>query len=303
MKSGNIVIVLMASLALLFGGMNIAEAKRMGSGGSFGSKFSQSQPVKRNTADQPAAPANAAQSQNAARQQQLTSKGGMMGMLGGLALGGLLGALFFGGAFENINLFDIVIFALLAFVIFKLVSTWARRNQPAPAVAYGNPRPEQYRENGAAGWGAQSDESPAPVTQTSATSGMSLNELRGTIPKGFDQRGFLDGAKTCFARLQQAWDEGDLADIRQFTTDPVFAEIQDQYRARGAKTKTEVVTLDAELLNVIDLGSRTEATVLFTGTLIEDGEHTALQELWHFIRANNSTQPNWTLDGIQQIED
>ncbi len=304
MKSGNIVIVLIASLALLFGGVNLAEAKRMGSGGSFGSKFSQNQPVKRNAAEQPAQQPSAAQTQNTARQQQLASKGGLMGILGGLALGGLLGALFFGGAFENINLFDIVIIALLAFVIFKLVSTWARRNQPAPASAYGNPPPpEQYRASGSAGWGTQTEESSAAVPQAGATSGMSLNALRGTVPKGFDQRGFLEGAKTCFARLQQAWDEGELADIRQFTTDAVFAEIQDQYRARGKATKTEVLTLEAELLNVIDLGSRTEATVLFTGTLIEDGENTALQEIWHFIRANNSTQPNWTLDGIQQVED
>ncbi|MEW5755831.1 MAG: Tim44-like domain-containing protein [Pseudomonadota bacterium] len=301
MKPGNTLIVLLASLALLLGGVNLAEAKRMGSGGSFGSKFSQSQPVKRNAAEQPAAPANAAQTQNAARQQQLASKGGMMGMIGALALGGILGALFFGGAFENINLFDIVMFALLAFVIFKLMSAWMRRNQPTPAGAHGAPAPEQYRESSSAGWGTQTEAAPAP--RAGAASGATLDALRGAIPKGFDQRGFLDGAKTCFARLQQAWDEGDLADIRQFTTDPVFAEIQDQYRARGAKTKTEVVTLEAELLNVIDLGSRTEATVLFTGTLIEDGGNTNLAEIWHFIRANNSTQPNWTLDGIQQVED
>ena len=43
-----------------------------------------------------------------------------MGMLGGLALGGLLGALFFGGAFENINFMDVLIFGLIACVLYKI---------------------------------------------------------------------------------------------------------------------------------------------------------------------------------------
>ncbi len=64
-------------------------------------------------------------------------------MLGGLALGGLLGALFFGGAFENLNFLDIAIFALIGFLLYRLFAARARRamshagggSQPAGASA------------------------------------------------------------------------------------------------------------------------------------------------------------------------
>ena len=229
---------------------------------------------------------------NAERKQQLAQKGGFMGMLGALALGGLLGALFFGGAFEGINFMDVLIFGLIIFLLFKLM---ARRAQPAAAGGYGPADMDDADSNhqeraGTAYSGSQSNEE------------QSIDDLRSATPNKFAQTDFLEGAKNCFARLQQAWDDGDLADIRQFTTDHVFGEIQDQYHARGKQSRTEILSLEAELLSASELGTKQEAIVMFKAELKEDGEQHLIEEVWHFVKPQNNQHSSWILDGIQQVE-
>ncbi len=291
------VVVITASLALLVGGMDVAEAKRLGGGKSFGGKFSQSQSVNR-TASQPQKAATPAQQTNSNLKESFAKKGGMMGMLGGLALGGLLGALFFGGAFDGINFMDVLLFGALglaAFMIFRSMSSRARQQaQPATAGAYQS----------------QVESEPVNTHQTRQSveqhfggseqiEGPSLDSLRHAAPKGFDQDAFVDGAKNCFARLQKAWDEGDLADIRQFTTDHVFGEIQDQFQSRIGDSQTEILDLNAELLSANNTSPKQEAIVLFTAQLREDGNSIQVDEVWHFIKT--SSNASWQLDGIQQV--
>ena len=132
-------VVFITAISLNVGMVDYAEAKRLGSGGSFGSKFSHNKSVKKkNTAQREQATPSKAQAANQARKQQLASKGGLMGLLGGLAIGGILGALFFGGAFEGVNFFDILMIALIGFLAYKLLFA-KRRTQgglsPAAAAA------------------------------------------------------------------------------------------------------------------------------------------------------------------------
>lgn len=291
-------IVFMAAISLNLGMVDFAEAKRFGGGGSFGSKFSHNKTVKKNNAQREQAAPSKAQTTNDTRKQQLASKGGLMGILGGLAIGGLLGALFFGGAFEGINFFDILMFGLIAFLAYKLLFARRKQEQMTPAVA-GAGRSTQEEIYGS------SEETPsthAPAT-SSATDNNGLDTLRGSIPKSFDQTTFINGAEACFKRMQKAWDVGDLSDIRQFTTDHVFAEIQDQHRAKATASETEILELRAELLKVDELGSNTEATVLFEAHLRENGQEGHISEVWHFSKPSTSLQPTWYLAGIQQVED
>ncbi len=291
--------ILLASTTLLVSGMDVAEAKRLGGGKSFGSKFSFSQPLKKNSMNKNSAQnqlASPAKQQNTARKQQLAQRGGVMGMLGALALGGVLGALFMGGAFEGINFMDILIIGLIIFLLFKFMS---RRSQQQPAMAggygptdLGDADNQQQRQTASDQFGGHNN----------ADEGNSIDSLRSATSKQFDQEAFIEGAKNCFSRLQQAWNEGDLSDIRQFTTDHVFAEIQDQYQAGESHGKTEIVSLDAELLSSNDLGSKQEAIVLFRAELTEDDTSHCIEEVWHFIKPANSQQTTWFLDGIQQVQ-
>ncbi len=291
-------IALTVSGAVVLGGMGSAEAKRFGGGKSFGSKFSQSQNVKRQGVNNPSQKAAAAQKTNTDRKQQLAQKGGLMGMLGALAIGGMLGALFFGGAFEGINFMDILLFGLIAFLLFKFLASRAPRATPSPAAAgaYG------HEVNGGAYQQRQAPSDYSGGGDTDANEENTLDELRGDVARKFDQKTFLEGAKSCFARMQRDWDEGDLADIRQFTTDHVFGEIQDQIHDRASQSKTEILSLDAELLKAEDLGSKQEAIVLFRAELNEGDKPQTVEEVWHFVRPTHSTQPTWLLEGIQQVE-
>jgi predicted lipid-binding transport protein (Tim44 family) len=293
-------VAITASLALLVGGMDVAEAKRLGGGKSFGSKFSQSQSVNRNSAS-PSQPqkATAAQQTNSNLKESFAKKGGLMGLLGGLALGGLLGAMFFGGAFDGINFMDVLLFAglgLAAFMIFRAMTSRTRQQAQPAAATVGGYQPQAESEQPSAHGTRQGVEQ---YVGSSHNDGPSLDSLRNAAPKGFDQTAFVDGAKNCFARMQKAWDEGDLADIRQFTTDHVFGEIQDQFQNRIGNSQTEIVDLDAELLSANDLGSKQEAIVLFKAQLREDGNQIHVDEVWHFIKASNNS--SWQLEGIQQV--
>ena len=292
-----LLIAMTATIGLLVAGMDVAEAKRMGGGKSFGGKFSQSQSVNRSATPNQPQKATAAQQTNSNLKQSFAKKGGLMGILGGLALGGLLGALFFGGAFDGINFMDVLLFGLVAFLIYKFMASRARQQQPAVATA--NNHYSAHNEQEMPHQAEQGSEQRYNNNSESVSDGPSLDGLRSAVPKGFDQVAFVEGAKNCFVRLQKSWDEGDLADIRQFTTDHVFGEIQDQFHSRNGSSETEVVDLNAELLSANDLGSKQEAIVLFKAELREDGSHIHVDEVWHFVKARNSA--NWQLEGIQQV--
>ncbi|OQW74290.1 MAG: transporter [Proteobacteria bacterium ST_bin11] len=310
---------LFIALALLLGSVQEAQAKRMGGGKSFGSKPSYSAPYQRSTTPGGAAsqPTRSASQQQAAAQNQTArqnwaGRGGLMGMLGGLALGGLLGSLFFGGAFENINLMDMLLFAGVAYLLYRLFASRARQQPAAPTgfgSAHSQPTESQnyYRENQPAA--AQSGFDTDVLFKKGRTAGSNHNDYQqpasfdaNTLPAGFDQRAFLSGAESAYRHLQAAWDARDLAEIRGLTTDKVFAEIQDQLQASGVSNKTEVLKVDAELLDVREVGSELEAVVMFEAVISEDGAKAApIKEIWHFVKPINSKQTRWFLDGIQQF--
>lgn len=105
-------------LYLSVGVIDDVEAKRFGSGKLF--EALNSNPYKRSytrrSANQQAAAAH-----NQQTKQSLNRRGGLTAMLGGVALGGLLGALLFGGAFESLNLFDFAVCGLIGLALYKLV--------------------------------------------------------------------------------------------------------------------------------------------------------------------------------------
>lgn len=296
--------------------MSDADAKRFGGGSSFGSRPSYSAPYQR-SATPPSRPANQqADAPNQSAKPGWANRPGLMGMLGGLALGGLLGSMF-GGAFHGINFMDMLVFGGIAFLLYKLFLAKKAGAEQRPVYnrtadnSYQD-KASSYREPQANPSGFDTDILFKKDKNTAASAGAYAQPIQqdagfvaAAIPKDFDQQAFLSGAKIAFANLQKAWDEGDLAEIRGLTTDKVFAEIQDQLKASAAENRTEILKLEAELLEVREVGSELEAVVLFDSIMREDANAQAEQvrEVWHFIKPKVSIQPKWYLDGIQQLED
>ncbi|MEG2171990.1 MAG: Tim44-like domain-containing protein, partial [Desulfovibrionaceae bacterium] len=124
------------------------------------------------------------------------------------------------------------------------------------------------------------------------------------LPEGFDKEEFLRGAKMAYSRLQAAWDKRDAADIANFARPAVLAEVQKQIEAEPVPSKTEILLVNAQLLEVKNEGTEQNAMVFFDVLLREDPTQTTptqVREVWHFVRALNS-EDSWKLDGIQQVE-
>ena len=213
-----------------------------------------------------------------------------MGPLAGLAIGAGLGALFMGGGLGGMGgamggiLMALAAAALVMFLIAK----------------FRKPQPMQYAGAGALYSVPQSTQQPlaggsaVPVAASAAHA--------GGIPADFPVESFLRSAKTSFIRLQAANDRKDLNDIREYTTPEMFAEISMQMQERDdAPQKTDVVAINAELLQVANEGDMAIASVRFTGQLRENnGALDSVDEIWHVQKNLRDDKAVWLLTGIQQ---
>ena len=123
-----------------------------------------------------------------------------------------------------------------------------------------------------------------------------------SIPADFDADAFLRVAKLNFVRMQAANDAKNIDDIREFTSPEMFAEIRMQMTERGdAVQQTDVVRLDAELLEVVTEGDRHIASVRFGGLIREEADGPALpfDEIWHLSKPVVGDK-GWVVAGIQQ---
>lgn len=314
-------VTLVITLILSFGALSEAQAKRFGGGGNFGGRSSYSAPYQRSA---PSQQSQTSRQQQAAQPGQPARQGwanrGLMGMLGGLAVGGLLGSLFSGGGFHGgINFFDILMFGGIAFLLFRILA--ARKAASAQRPAYNRSYDDKVQDagNNYSQYANPNSQDPAsggfntdilfdknkPATNNPVNFGQDADFNTTTIPASFDRDGFLNGAKIAYTALQKAWDSRDLAEIRGLTTDKVFAEIQDQIRASTEENHTDILKISAEVLEVREIGNEIEAVVLFDNILREaqTAQANQVREVWHFIKPNNPAQTKWLLDGIQQLED
>lgn len=261
------------AFAVIFGfGILIsdAQAKRFGGGKSFGKQQQISQPA----TPKAAAPATPG----------LTPKRSWLGPLAGLAAGGLLAALFMGGAFEGIKAMDILMLVLLVAAVFFVLRALRR---PTPHAT-------QY-----AGIGDPSR--PVPTQPLGASMPATAS---GSRPDWFEDEPFLRAAKGHFIRLQDAYDRSDLKDIREYTTPEVFAEISLQLQERGtAANKTDVVQLEAEISNVVSEHDLVIASVRFHGLIreYEGGVAQPFSEIWHIQKVATDRNAPWYVAGIQQL--
>ncbi len=112
------------------------------------------------------------------------------------------------------------------------------------------------------------------------------------VPADFDTEAFLRNAKVHFVRLQAAWDAGNLEDIREFTTPEMFAEIKMDLSERGAEVnKTDVVTLEAQLLGIETAPAQHIASVRFSGMIRERAGEAAqpFGEVWNLAKPASGT--------------
>ena len=296
-------VYLVLSSFVLMGTSFDAEAKRMGGSKSVG-KQSQNVTQKQQAAPaQPAqaptaAPATAAKPAAAPAAAQPKKGFGMGGILGGLAAGLGLGWLLshFGlGEAAASFLMGFLMVAAVAMIGLWLFRRFANNGQATykASPAGGAPWENQQRFDRQEPMNVGSS-AAAPVVDAAVTE---------VAIKDFDQESFLLNAKKHFVHLQEAWDRGDLEKLREFATPEMFAELNQDLQARATEqNRTEVLTLEADLLGVESLQDIYLASVRFSGMIREqaDGPAESFVEVWNLTKPVNG-QGGWVLAGIQQL--
>ena len=320
MSKSWLTVILVAGLALAVAPTD-SEAKRLGGAKSAGmqrtapDKSSQATPA--SPAATPNTPAAAAAPTAGATAAAAAPKRSWMGPLAGLAAGLGIAALFshFGMGEGLANFVMIALLALAAFFVIRLVmrrfaggasqqgSTLAMAgaaagSQPAAPPRFVDERPGMQRE-------ALSPVIGSALQPPLATPGLAPAVAAAPVlPAGFDSEAFERLAKMIFIRLQAANDSADLNDLRNFTTPELFASLRVDLQDRGeAKQQTDVVKVDAKLIDFAQEAARQIVSVRFTGLIREEAgaEATPFDEVWHLVKPLDDSR-NWAIAGIQQAQ-
>lgn len=270
-----------------------AEARRLGGGTSSGMKRQTPPPQPTQSVPaQPAATPNAAGAMPAAAAAPKRSwMGPVAGLAAGLGLAALMSHFGMGGDFANM-----LTMVLLAGAAFFVIRFLLRRF--APGAASGNrmvaPQGLQFAGAGGAGFLA-----PGPTTEPSLAAPPAVPS---SVPPGFDAPAFERVAKLIFIRMQASNDAGNLEDLRQFATPEMFAtfrlELQDR---KGAAQQTDVMQLEAQILDFAQESERQVVSVRFHGLIREekDAAAEAFDETWHLVKPTDG-HSEWAIAGIAQ---
>ena len=271
---------IMVIIAFLSMGLIAADAdaaRRLGGGGNFGAQRSIAPPAPKSPAQQ----AQSAPSTNPA--QQAGNK--WLGPLAGLALGAGLAALFFNNGFAGALGGILMVMLLVAAAIFAMRLLRAKMQPSSTPLQFAGAGTSRSGSDFSTHFGGAA---PAAVAKR--------------YPPGFDAAQFARHAKLNFTRLQAANDARDSSAMRDFMTPRLYSEIAAQINAADHGTqKTEVVTLDADVLEVVTEGDVHVASVRFSGTIRErsDALPEAFSEVWHLEKPVNGST-GWLISGIQQ---
>jgi predicted lipid-binding transport protein (Tim44 family) len=255
-----------------------AQAARLGGGRSLGAQRQVTPPPKQATPP--------SQQPQPAAAPQPSGPGRWLGPLAGLAAGLGLGWLFAQGGFGAA--FGVLIMALLAgAVVLALARFFSRGRSRGSALQY-------------TGLGDETVAAPPP-SQLPGDAGVRpdfRSQFVSNVPAGFDVEGFLKEARRNFLRLQDANDRGDLIRLRQVTTQEMFDALQGD---APREQHTDVVRLNASLLELVTEGQLHWASVRFSGSIREEPSAAAepFAEIWNLCKPVNGSS-GWLLAGIQQ---
>lgn len=289
-----------------------ATARPMGGSRTFGRQsqsVSRMAPAPAPTAPrQAAAPAPAPVAPPAALPAKPASpwKGILGGALLGLGMGALMSHFGMGGGMFG-SLLTVLLLGGVAFLIIRMLRGLSGGAKPVPATVYSG----NFGGNAGGNFGSQGNVAtpeigarlqPAAFDAQPAAAPAAPHTPWG-VPADFDTATFLRVAKGNFIHLQAAWDKGDVADIREFTTPEVFAELKMQITERGAQADfTDVVSIEAELLGIETSDQDYLASVKFSG-MIRSAPGAAAEpfhEVWNLAKPVNGNM-GWLLAGIQQL--
>ena len=289
-------IILSAILTFGLVVFDASAAQRLGGGKNVGAQ--------RSATAQPPAKAPAQQAAPAPAATPAPQPSGMsrwLGPLAGLAIGAGLASMFMGGGGMGGALGSILMVVLLAAA--ALFAWKMFRSKPA-----GNNNLQYAGAN--AGEAAPTPVMPAPSAGGMPHIGSALGGAAGApvvapeanrFPAGFDAAQFAVHAKTNFTRLQQANDKRDVSTMRDYMTSEFYATITAQIDPMGVVQHTEIISLEAAVVEVVTENNKNIASVRFTGSMRDAATFATetFDEIWHLEKPLDGAS-GWLISGIQQ---
>ncbi|HUG23560.1 Tim44 domain-containing protein [Piscinibacter sp.] len=273
-----------------------AEARRLGGGLSQGLKRPAApQKAPDAPAQKQATPTNAAAAAPAAAAKR-SWLGPIAGLAAGLGLVALMSHLGLGEELANFVMLALLVMVAVIAIRF-LMRKFAPAAQPARGMQFAGAGAPRF-DPASVGAGAAPAASVQPQTQWAAAPQGGL----ASLPAGFDTAAFERAAKMIFIRMQAANDEGNLEDLRHFATPEMFAafrlDIQDR---KGATQRTDVVQLDAEVVDFAEEDGQQIVSVRYRGLIREEGDApaTPFDEVWHLVKPLDGSR-EWAIAGIMQ---
>ncbi|GGL55099.1 Tim44/TimA family putative adaptor protein [Wenxinia marina] len=207
----------------------------------------------------------------------------------------------------------LVLAGIAVFLILRLRSVLGTRDgfekPPAklPPERRGAPRPElEVIEGGP-------DHDIVDHVPAGSDSAKALGRMKQTDPS-FNVGEFLQGARGAYEMILMAFEKGDLASVRPYISDDIyaaFASVVEERERKGLKVEATFVGLAEIGIKDADFDEATkeaEITVRFVGELTQavrdnagdvvEGDPNAIKrqrDVWTFARAMGSADPNWIL--------
>jgi predicted lipid-binding transport protein (Tim44 family) len=300
------ILLLAAFAALTLPLSELADARRMGGGRSLGAQRESVTPSppapaptapSGNTATQPQPAAPAAGAANAAPGAAPSPApsgasrwlGPIAGLAAGLGLAALMSHLGMSEGFGSLLLIGLMVVAAIF-----LLQRFLGRRQTAIPMQYAGASPSNEAPV------ADAEKTEALLAAAPAVPAFGVT--RKPLPQGFDADGFAKEAKRQYVEIQRSYDNADREALSSVMTAEMNAEIGREIDERGTHQPTEIVTLDAEVLDVTTEGNKYWASVRFSGLLREDGEPLpkSVDEIWNLTKPVNGSS-GWLLAGISQL--
>jgi predicted lipid-binding transport protein (Tim44 family) len=324
-------ILTLAAFAVLTLTLNgIADARRMGGGGNFGAQRSvpaqKAAPAPAAPASNAASPSSPPPSQPAAPASASAPKapsaaaptpppsgasrwlGPIAGIAAGLGLAALMSHLGLSEGFGTILLLGLVIFAgiFVLRMFLRRQQTSGAPLQYSAATASANssaPSPFTPPAPSAPSWRIPSTSELAGQSASAlAAEALTVGVTRKTLPQGFDAAAFATEAKRQYIQIQRSYDDADRAALSSVMTADMATEMARELDQRGLHHPTEIVTLDADVLDVSTEDDKYWISVRFTGQVKEDGEPLphSIDEVWNLTKPVKGGS-GWLLAGISQV--
>lgn len=220
---------------------------------------------------------------------------------------------------EGLQFLDIILFAMIAaFLVLRLRGVLGRRtgHERRPTDIGSRRRNEARGDDNVVELPDRSAEPPLDDVfedeEPDEDPGIRGLAQIAAADRTFDPESFLDGARSAFEMIVQAFAEGDSKTLRSLLNDEVFddfaAAIKQRERAGESLDTTLIGIKSAEILEARMEGRTTFITVKFvteqvnltrdkTGEVIEGDPNrvTDVTDIWTFARNTRARDPNWTL--------